>query len=78
MTCPVYSAILFKVNYYLSTRVACVSPKLRNIFQGLDLYFNHLKIDIHVIYYLSTFFLLTHSSIDCCIDDFLCFDVDNQ
>jgi hypothetical protein len=32
---------------------ACVSPKLRNIFQGLDLYFNHLKIDIHVIYIFS-------------------------
>jgi hypothetical protein len=35
---------------FLLLRVACVSPKLRNIFQGLDLYFNHLKIDIHVIY----------------------------
>jgi sRNA-binding regulator protein Hfq len=30
--------------------VACVSPKLRNIFQDLDLYFNHLKINTHVIY----------------------------
>jgi hypothetical protein len=44
-----HSKILSFITLY-SLRAACVSPKLRNIFQGLDLYLNHRKIDIHIIY----------------------------